>query len=136
MENIIKKCKTTINDNTYYKLKELLFLIDKENIDNEYDKELIMINNDEYVKQETLYKILLNSKITFINENMIELLCNLNFEEIEFNKKMKDIYDNYMLMSQKESNRHKEVMKDKDIILKDKDIELKKIELEILKISK
>lgn len=35
-----------------------------------------------------------------------------------------------------ETNRHKEVMKDKDIIFKEKEIELKKIELEIIRASK
>ena len=41
-----------------------------------------------------------------------------------------------MEFSLKETNRHKEVMKDKEIILREKDIELKKVELEILRLNK
>lgn len=66
----------------------------------------------------------------------IEICKIKSLEQKEYAIELNSKYYDYMLMSQKESNRHKEVMKDKDIILKDKDIELKRIELEILKISK
>ena len=84
-----------------------------ENIEERYEKELLL-------------KIRPNIEICKIK----------SIEQKEYAIELNTKYYDYMLMSLKESNRHKEVMKDKDIILKDKDIELKKIELEILKISK
>lgn len=84
-----------------------------ENIEERYEKELLL-------------KIRPNIEICKIK----------SIEQKEYAIELNAKYYDYMLMSLKESNRHKEVMKDKDIILKDKDIELKKIELEILKISK
>ena len=66
----------------------------------------------------------------------IEICKIRTIEQKEYAIELNDKYYEYMKYSLGETNRHKEVMKDKDIIMKEKEIELKKIELEIIRASK
>ena len=64
-------------------------------------------------------------------------ICKIkSIEQKEYAIELNNKYYEYMVLSLKETNRHKEVMKDKEIILREKDIELKKVELEILRLNK
>jgi len=83
-------------------------------------------NIDERYEREIILKI----------KPQIEICKIRSLEQKEYAVKLNDKYYEYMKYSLVETNRHKEVMKDKDIILKEKEIELKKIELEIIRASK
>ncbi len=75
-------------------------------------------------------------EITLKIKPQIEICKIKAIERKEYAIELNDKYYEYMKYSLGETNRHKEVMKDKDIIMKEKEIELKKIELEIIRASK
>jgi len=139
MDRIIKECKKEYDGKSYNKLKHLLYLLNKENKYDEYKNEVYNIEKIECVNQKTFYKILLNNEK--MSEEMIKLLCDLNLfaeenqYQVEYDEKIKKMEEDYKKFVEKEINRHKEVMKDKEIILREKDIELKKVELEILRLN-
>lgn len=104
-------------DKGEFNLKEIKIEEETKNILEEYFR-----NIEERYEKELLLKIRPNIEISKIK----------SIEQKEYAIELNTKYYDYMLSSQKEGNRHKEAMKDKDIILREKDIEYKKIELEIL----
>lgn len=81
-----------------------------------------------------------NMDIRYENEIMLKMKPQIKINEIitkehmEYTINLNNKYYDYITL--KETNRHKEVMKDKEIILREKDLEIKKVELEIIRANK
>jgi hypothetical protein len=133
------KIGSTEKDETYVfdieLYKTFLNYVDKEEFSNkekELEESSDKILREYFENIEERYEREISLKI----KPEIEICKIRTVEQKDYAIELNSKYYNYMLMSQKESNRHKEVMKDKEIILKEKEIELKKIELEIIRASK
>ena len=100
--------------------------------DIEIEEETKKILNDYFDNMETRYEQELMLKV----RPNVEICKIKSIEQKEYAIELNNKYYEYMVLSLKETNRHKEVMKDKEIILREKDIELKKVELEILRLNK